>query len=60
MDNIFIRGSAPINTIAILLGLSKFVEGCKLFKTNKFVVSDHRAYIININLEGYFGEELSH
>ena len=60
MDNTFIRGSAPIDTIAISLRLSEFVEGYKLFETNKFVVSDHRAYVIDINLEGYFGEQLSH
>ena len=56
MDNTFIRGSAPIDTIAISLGLSEFIKGYKLFKTNKFVVSDHQAYIIDINLEGYFRE----
>ena len=40
-------------------GIIQFAERYKLFKTNKFAISDHRVYVIDINLEEYFREQLN-
>ena len=52
-------GSNPIDLIAVSEGLIDFVEGSKLIPHNEIVWSNHRAYIIDINLEDYFNKEMS-
>ena len=56
MDNTFAKGLAPIDTIVMLSGIMQFVEGCKLFETNHFIIANHRACMVYVNLEEYFGE----
>ena len=41
MDNTFIRESTPIDTIAMTPGIMEYVEGCQLYETNWFILSDH-------------------
>ena len=59
MDKTYIGGSTPINSIAASLGLLEYVEGSKLMNHNDIVLSDYRGYIVDINFEAYFHEQLS-
>ena len=43
-----------MDSIAVSEGLIEFVEGSKLIYHNKITFSDHRAYIMDINIEDYF------
>ena len=59
MDTTFIRGAKLIDTIAISNGIMQCVEECKLINENAIVLSDYRAYMVDINLEQYFSKQLS-
>ena len=59
LDNTHVRGSVPIDSIAIRSGLMSHVEGIKLLERNEVVMSDHRAYLLDVNAEEYFESELS-
>lgn len=59
LDHTESRGSKPIDTIAISRGLKEFVEGCMLQECNDIILTDHRSYIIDLNLEAYFDQHLS-
>ena len=59
MDNTFIRGAKLIDTIAILNRIMQCVEGYKLINENIIILSDHRAYVVDINLKQYFSKQLS-
>ena len=37
----------------------KFTEDSKLYEINKIINTNHRAHIVNINLEEYFKEKFS-
>ena len=45
--------------MAISHNLLDFMEGSKLLEVNKVTISDHRALLIDINLEEYFKEIMS-
>ena len=60
MDKTFINGSNLIDTFAISEGLMEYIEGVKLVAHNEIVNTDHRAYIVDINIEEYFEDEFSH
>ena len=51
--------SKYIGSIAVILNIIHCIEGSKLFKIDKVVNTDHRLYVIDINLEIYFDEEFS-
>ena len=53
------RGFNSINSIAVSLNLMKYVEGCKLLEINEVIATDYRSYIIDINFEEYFQENLT-
>ena len=59
MDNTEERGSKPIDTIAASYRISKYVEGSKLIECNDIIFTDHRSYIVDINIEDYFNNQLS-
>jgi len=60
MDKTFVNGSNLIDTFAVSEGLIEYVEGVKLIPHNEIVNSDHRVYIVDINIEEYFEDEFSH
>jgi len=60
MDRTCINGNNPIDTFAVSEGLIEYVEGVKLVPHNEIVNSDHRAYIVDINIEEYFEDEFSY
>ena len=60
MDRTCINGNNPIDTFAVSEGLIEYVEGVKLVPHNEIVNSDHRAYIVDINIEDYFEDEFSY
>ena len=60
LDKTFIYGSSAIDSVVVSERLMEFVEGSLLVSNNEIVNTDHRAYIIDINLEDYFNEEFSY
>ena len=59
LDKTFVRGSNAIDNVAALEGLIEFVEGLLLTPNNEITNTDHRACIIDMNLEEHFNEEFS-
>ena len=59
LDSTEINGSKPIDTIAASTGIIEYVKGYKLIGSNDIVQSDHCAYIVDVNFEEYFQEQLS-
>ena len=59
MDHAEVRGSKPIDTITASYRIIEYVEGSQLLKYGEIIFTDHQAYIININLEDYFIDQLS-
>ena len=59
MDKTYIRSSSPIDSVALSSGIMDYVEGVKLLSQNEIVMSDHRSYAIDINLEEYFEDQFS-
>ena len=59
LDKTYINRSKAIDSITVSEGLMKFVEGSKLIYYNKIIFSDHRAYIVDINIDEYFSNQMS-
>ena len=59
LDKIYVHGSCPIDSLAVSEELIEFMEGLKLITHNEIVLSDYRAFIIDINFEDYFNDEMS-
>ena len=57
MDNTYIDGSKCIDTITASESILSFVEGCRLYEINKILDTDHRGYIVDVNLIVYFDQE---
>jgi len=43
-----------IDMIATTTGLIEYVDGCKITKFTEILITDHRGFIIDFNLEDYF------
>ena len=54
MDNRYIIGSKPINTIIVILNIIEYIEEYKLFEANEIIITNHWSYIVDINFERYF------
>ena len=59
MDNTHISGSQPIDSIVATLFIMNCIKRCKLLDANEVLLTDHRLYLIDINLERYFEINLS-
>jgi len=59
LDRTYKNGSKPIDSIAATCGIMDFVEGCKLLSYNEIVETDHRAYMVDVNIEEYFDENMN-
>ena len=59
LDKTCVNGSNAIDSVAVSEGLMEFVEGSLLVSNNEIINTDHRAYIVDANLEDYFNEEFS-
>ena len=59
LDKTYKNGSTPIDSIAATNGVMDFVEGCELLGYNEIVETDHRAYMIDVNINEYFDEEFN-
>ena len=59
MDKIYIRGSKLIDSIVMSLDITEYVKRYKLLSYTKVIISDYRSYLIDINFEAYFDEQLS-
>lgn len=59
LDKTFVCGANPIDTIAISEGIGEFAEGGKVLGNNEIVFTDHRACLLDVNLDEYFNDALS-
>ena len=59
LDKMSIKGSNLIDIIVASESIIEYVEGCKLLDYNEIICLDHWVYIIDINFEEYFREQLS-
>ena len=59
MDHTHNRGTKCIDSIDVTPDLIKHVKGSRLFEKNEIVNTDHRHYVIDINLEECFQDEFS-
>ena len=59
MDPTQKRDSKSIDSIAVLENLITHIKGYKLLETNEVISTDYRSFIIDINLEDYFTEQLT-
>jgi len=59
LDKTNVNGSLPIDSIAASQGIYEYIEGCRLVENNEIVHTDHRGYLVDVNLEEYFNDELS-
>ena len=46
-------------TIAASESILLFVEGCRLHEINEILDTDHRRYVVDIDLKEYFDQEFS-
>jgi len=60
MDNTNVNGSHPIDSIAATREISDYIEGCQMVDNNDIIYTDHRGYLVDINLEDYFNDQLSY
>ena len=59
LDHTERRGSEPIDVFAVSRGLIRFVEGSLLNEYFDIIITNHRSYIVDINFEGYFDQQMS-
>ena len=59
MDHTQVRGSKPIDTIAVSHGMLEHVEGHRLMECKEIILIDHRSHLIDLNLEGHFKDQMS-
>ena len=60
MDNTNVKGSYPIDSIAASSEISEYIEGCQMVDHNEIIYIDHRGYMVDINLEDYFNDQMSY
>ena len=53
------RGTKCIDSIVVTPNLRKQIEGSRLFEKNEIVNTEHRSYVVDINLEEDFQEDFS-
>ena len=58
-DSTYKHGSKQIDSIAATNGIMNYIEGCRLMNYNEIIESDHRAFIVDIDIEEYFKDEFS-
>ena len=51
LDSRYIAGSRCIDSITVSYDLMEFVDRSKLYETNKIMNTDHRSYVIDLNIE---------
>ena len=59
MDNTNINRKYLIDSLVVLHGILEYVDGYELIHNNEIIYSNYRGYIINMNLEQYFIDQLS-
>jgi len=59
LDSTYKHGSKQIDSIAATNGIMNYIEGCRLMNYNEIVESDHRAFMIDVDIEEYFNDEFS-
>jgi len=59
IDSTYKHGSKQIDSIAATNGIMNYIEGCRLMNYNEIVESDHRVFIVDMDIEEYFKDEFS-
>ena len=60
IDETQTNGSTPIDSITVSEGIMECIEGAKLINHNDIFFSNHRACIIDFNVEEHFNVQLSY
>ena len=55
----FQNGIKCTDTVVVRQNLLYFAERSILLETNKIILTNYRAFLIDMNLENYFEDELS-
>jgi len=53
-ESTYCYGSKCINTIAAIAGIINYVDGCTIIECNELIITNHREYLVDVNLERYF------
>ena len=59
IDHTYCDRAKYINSLAVSDRIIPFLEGLALYEINEIMRSDHRSYVIDLNLEVYFEEQFS-
>ena len=59
LEKTHIRGSKPIDSIALASRVLNYIEGMQLIPHNEFAVLDRKLYILDINIKKYFNDQFS-
>jgi len=59
MDKTYINGRFQIDSIAASNGIMNYIEGCQVVDNNEIIHTDHRGYVIDVNLQEYFDDNFS-
>ena len=59
LDKTYMKGSKPIDSIAVTEGISECIEGSSLLYHNEILLLDHRSYAVDFNAEDYFDDNIS-
>ena len=49
------RGSRCIKSVGVSAGLLGVIEGCIMINYLEIIITDHRGFIVDLNIEEYFG-----
>ena len=60
LDHTFRDRIEYIYSIAVTPNVIEYIEGSKLLEINTIIDTDHWSFIVNINLEKYFQEQISY
>ena len=59
LDHMHSRGTKCVDSLVATPNIRKHTEGSRMFETSEIMITDHRAYRVDINLEEYFQKEFS-
>ena len=59
LDWTYEYSSKCIDVVAAILEILQQIEGSMLYEVNEIINTDHRSCIFDINLEGYFNDQIS-
>ena len=56
-DSIYQYGSNYIDIVAVSTNLLEFIDECSIVNFNQIIITDHREFLVDMNLEDFFQVE---